>query len=352
MGSQVADAERILDSLDEAAAQDARAAKRRSARRTWRRRLKITVAQPGGDLTSAQVVTRNLSSGGLSFLNNGFLHVGSRCKLQLITADNAWVDVQATVVRCRYVAARVHEISVRFDEPVDEGQFASQELSASILLVDDSEDQLRLTAHFLSKAGAEVVTANCGARALELVAEKDFDMVLLDVEMPGISGPVVAKTLRERGITIPIIAYTANDDKATREECLGAGCSDVLAKPLGRADLIEAVARYLGVGEPITSKHAGNPDMAEFIHDFVIGLPAKIQEMARCVQARNAEELGPLARQLKVAAGVEGGCGFGELSAAAEVLAKTVSRTVHWALAEEAMSTLSNLSHRVRETSE
>ena len=252
------------------------------------------------------------------------------------------------MVRCRYVAGRVHEIALSFDEPVDDSQHLSPDLSARILLVDDAEDQLRLTGYFLSRAGAEVVTANCGDSALKLVTEGEFDLVLLDVEMPGISGPAVAKTLRERGFTTPIIAYTANDDEATREECLAAGCSDVLAKPLSKADLIEAVAAFLAVERPIRSKHIGNLDMAEFIHDFVKGLLAKIQEMLRCVQMKKAEELGSLARQLKIAASDEGGVGFGELSAAADVLAKTLTGAIDWALVEEALSELVSLSHRVQ----
>jgi len=352
VGNPLADAKLLLDSLDETAGRDAGAADRRTARQTWRKPLKVTVTHPGGNTRSVEVVTRNLSCGGLSFLHDGFLHTGTRCDLQLTTTDGAWVDVHATVVRCRYVAGRVHEINLSFDEPVDDSRFVSQELSASILLVDDSEDVLRLTKHYLTKAGAEVVTADRGFRALKLVAEKEFDLVLLDVEMPGIDGPSAAKTLRERGLTIPIIAYTASDDQATREKCLAAGCSDVLPKPLGKTQLIEAMTRYLAVEEPITSKHAGNPEIADFIHDFVTSLPARMQEMQRCVQAKNAEELGPLARQLKTAASDAGGCGFDELSTAANRLAKTLTGTVAWASVEAAMSALSSLSHRVRETKE
>lgn len=71
--------------------------------------------------------------------------MGTHCQLQLITADNAWVDIQATLVRCRHVAGRIHEISLSFDQPLDESQFVCQELSASILLVDDADDVPRLT---------------------------------------------------------------------------------------------------------------------------------------------------------------------------------------------------------------
>jgi len=202
MSGRLTDADQIIEQLDNAAGRDPEAAKRGSARRRWRKPLKIQVTHPGGDIRQVDVVTRNLSSHGLSFLNHGYLHIGSRCELQLITPDNAWVDVQATVVRCRFVAGRAHEVGIRFDQPVDDSLFMSETLSASILLVDDDEGQARLTAHFLSNAGAEVVTANRGVRALKLVAEQDFDLVLLDVEMPGISGPQVAQTLCERGITI------------------------------------------------------------------------------------------------------------------------------------------------------
>ena len=352
MSAQSLDTGQILDDLDATRGRHPDAAKRRSSRRSWRKPLKVWITQPSGDHRKIEVVTRNLSSGGLSFLYNGYLHVGTSCELQLITDDNAWVDIQGIIVRCRFVAGRVHEASVRFARSVDDSLFESRTLSASILLVDDAEDQSRLTAHYLSKTGAEVVTANRGVRALKLVAEHDFDLILLDVEMPGISGPQVAQTLRERGVTIPIIAYTANNDQATREECLAAGCSDVLTKPLSKTDLIDAVARYLAVEGPIVSKHAGNPEMAEFIHDFVAGLPARLQEMERCVQAQNAEQLAPLARQVKVAASDDGGCGFGELSGAADKLAKALTGSVDWAAVEEAAHALGNLAHRVKVTSE
>jgi CheY-like chemotaxis protein len=349
-----ADTDQILDLLDRAAARDPAVAQRHAARRTWRKRMKVMLTDPAGNTHSTEVVTRDLSRGGLSFLNNNFMHMGTRCTLQLITADNVGVEIQATVVRCRHVAGRVHEVGLRFDQrldqPLDEGQLASHKLSASILIVDDSEAMLRLTAHFLSKAGAQVETANGGERALELVGGRTFDLVIVDVAMPGISGPALTKTLRERGLTIPIIAYTADDDPATRETCLAAGCSDFLTKSLGKTEFLDSVARYLAVDEPIRSRHAGNPEMAPFIHDFVTTLPAKIQELQRCVQARKDRELGHLAREFTALASDNGGCGFAELSKAADALARKLTGTIAWAAVEQAMATLDNLAHRVVES--
>ncbi len=352
MRREMAEVEQVLDSLDKVAGRDPEAVNRRSTRRRWRKPLKVMVTHPGGNQRSVEVVTRNLSSNGLSFLYAGFLHMGTRCELQLITSDNAWVDIQATVVRCRYVTGRIHEVGLSFDQPVDDGQFVSEKLNARILLVDDSEDVLRLTGHFLRKAGAEIVTANRGVRALKLVREQDFNLVLLDIEMPGINGTEVAKSLRDRGVTIPIIAYTAREDEATRMECLASGCCDVLVKPVGRADLIDTVAHYLAVEEPLISRFAGDPEMTDFIHDFVTALPVKIRKMLELAQAHNADELAPMARQLKVAASEGGGSGFVEISDAADALAKTLTDNVDWRSVEEAMTKLSNLSHRVKETAE
>jgi len=339
----------ILDRLDEVADRDPAAARRRSSRRRWRKPLKIRVWDPGGNVRWVEVVAQNLSSGGMCFINLGYLHIGSRCELQLVTTDNAWVDVQATVVRCRHVAGLMHEVGLRFDHPVEEDLFVSRSLAASILLVDEDEVQARLTEHVLGKAGAEVVRTGLAAEAMKLLAERAFDLVLLDIEVPGISGPQVAQKVREKGVAIPIIIFTANDDPSVREECLAAGCSEVLIKPLGRTELIDTVASFLAADEPIVSKHAGNPEMAEFIHDFVIGLPARIQEMQQFLQARDGQRLASRARQLKAAAS-DSGVGFGKISDAADRLAKSLVGNVDWTLVEKAVRALRDLADRVKET--
>jgi hypothetical protein len=111
------------------------------------------------------------------------------------------------------------------------------------------------------------------------------------------------------------------------------------------------VARYLTVEEPLVSVHADNPEMADFIHDFVARLPARINEMQSCVNEKNGQELGRLARQLKIAASNNGGCGFGELSDAADKLVQSLAGTINWSSIEQTMSTVRNLSHRVKDTS-
>jgi PAS domain S-box-containing protein len=122
-------------------------------------------------------------------------------------------------------------------------------LVARILLVDDCLDTQRLFAHILSKAGANVTTANNGREAIRMaiqamVEQRPFDCILLDMQMPDIDGYQVATMLRESGYTAPIIALTANSLPGERERCLTAGCDEFATKPLNRHKLLELVARY------------------------------------------------------------------------------------------------------------
>ena len=323
--------------------------RRRAERRPWRRTLRITVIQPGGDQRRVEIVTRNISSTGMAFLHNGFLHNGTLCRMQLITVENAWVDVTAVVVRCRLVAGRVHEVGVRLNQPIDDGEFVSEKLHARALLIADSAVMLRLIGQTLTRAGAEVLVGDTGRRALELIANEPVDLVLVDVEMLAMRTPALARALRKRGVTAPIVALTANDDPAVRTECLAGGCTEVLPKSISRAHLLNALLQCVSTQGPVYSSHAGNPGMAEAIQALIRALPEHLRAMERCLLARDVLALKKLALQLKAAAATEGGCGFEALSTEAGWMVRILSTDVDWQLLQEAFNSLQRLAGRVRQ---
>ena len=112
----------------------------------------------------------------------------------------------------------------------------------TLLVVDDNEMNRDILSRRLRKHGYDVVTAVDGADALAMVDAQEFALVLLDIEMPGLSGLEVLKTLRERRSTIqlPIIMVTARQESADIVNALNCGANDYLAKPV---DLAIAVAR-------------------------------------------------------------------------------------------------------------
>ncbi len=127
-------------------------------------------------------------------------------------------------------------------------QSAAQRLRARVLVVDDGPDNLRLIAHLLGRAGAQVETATNGQDALARVeaaerSERAFDVVLMDMQMPEMDGYAATTELRRRGFARPILALTANAVPGTRETCLAAGCDDFATKPVDREELIERIRR-------------------------------------------------------------------------------------------------------------
>ena len=114
-----------------------------------------------------------------------------------------------------------------------------------ILLVDDALDNQLLVRKYLEIAGAEVRAADNGKQAIFLAMNSDFDVVLMDIQMPDLDGYEATRQLREFGYAQPIVALTAHAMRGDREKCLAAGCDDYLTKPIARDLLISQIARLL-----------------------------------------------------------------------------------------------------------
>ncbi len=119
-----------------------------------------------------------------------------------------------------------------------------------ILLAEDGEDNRRIIMFHLSRAGARVTPVVNGRLAFDAVTAKgaDYDLLLTDMQMPEMDGYMLAATLRERGLRIPIIALTAHAMQGDRDKCLNAGCDDYASKPISKAELLGVCRRVLDGG--------------------------------------------------------------------------------------------------------
>jgi PAS domain S-box-containing protein len=125
--------------------------------------------------------------------------------------------------------------------------------SLRILFAEDDAVNRLAGAHMLEKAGYAVVPARNGAEALEALRRQDFDLVLMDVQMPVMDGVAAAKRIRageagEAKASVPIIAMTAYAMAGDREKLLASGMSGYLAKPVDMQRMLEAVAAATGKG--------------------------------------------------------------------------------------------------------
>jgi signal transduction histidine kinase/CheY-like chemotaxis protein len=124
-----------------------------------------------------------------------------------------------------------------------------------VLLADDNPVNQKVAAHLLKKLGAHVHCVGNGVEALQALCDFDFDVVLMDCQMPEMDGYEATRRLRQGGAEyrnpqIPVIALTANAFATDREQCLAAGMNDFLTKPIERIRLEEALMRALPAAAP------------------------------------------------------------------------------------------------------
>ena len=110
-----------------------------------------------------------------------------------------------------------------------------------VLVVDDSLDNQVLITQMLKLAGAETDVAGDGLEAMEKALQDNYDLILMDIQMPRLGGREATSMLRSQGYPKPIVALTAHAFKEDRDLCIAAGCDDYLTKPLHRFQLLQVV---------------------------------------------------------------------------------------------------------------
>ncbi len=115
-----------------------------------------------------------------------------------------------------------------------------------VLIVDDHELSYRFTSSLLNKAGINTMYACSGTEALQILSDRDMiDLVLLDIQMPGMDGLEVLSRIKEKQLKLPVIAQTAHALSGDREKYLSCGFSDYLSKPIDRNELISKILSFL-----------------------------------------------------------------------------------------------------------
>jgi len=119
----------------------------------------------------------------------------------------------------------------------------------NILIVEDTEDNILLFESFLKKTPHQIDTAENGEVAVEKFMSQEYDLLLMDMQMPVMDGYTATGQIRSweknQGIEpTPIVALTAHATKEDREQCFCAGCSDFLSKPVRKADLLKKIEEF------------------------------------------------------------------------------------------------------------
>lgn len=113
-----------------------------------------------------------------------------------------------------------------------------------ILVVEDNPLNMELVVEILRSKGFNVQTAEDGEEAIRKTVNEVFDLILMDIELPGIDGIEATKIIREKNKYVPIIALTSYAMKGDRERFLSAGFDDYISKPLDVIEFISKLDKY------------------------------------------------------------------------------------------------------------
>jgi two-component system, sensor histidine kinase and response regulator len=180
-----------------------------------------------------------------------------------------------------------------------------------ILLAEDHPVNQKLAVRLLEKRGHSVVIAPDGEAAVEAAGRERFDLVLMDIQMPRLSGLEATSAIREReqhaGTHVPIIAMTAHTMRGDRERCLEAGMDAYLSKPLVPALLFETIHWVVAAGAEVGSapddlleRFDGDEDLLrELAGIFLDSTPGHLAALRIAVRDRDSRALEAAAHLLR-----------------------------------------------------
>jgi two-component system sensor histidine kinase BarA len=184
---------------------------------------------------------------------------------------------------------------------------------AKVLAVDDMEINLRLLTTWLKNTNLQLTLAFSGADAVSQCQEHEFDVILMDVQMPNMDGLEATKQIRQTDLNLgtPIIAVTAHAFKEEQDRLLASGMDDYLPKPINLSDLIDLIKRWCQVAAPTSQEQSSfdwslalkranqNEDAAkDILQQFLQQLPGLVASIEKANQIENYEDMQAKVHQL------------------------------------------------------
>ena len=196
-------------------------------------------------------------------------------------------------------------------------------LRGRILVAEDTPDNQKLITLLIRRTGAEAVIACNGQEALDKAQTAEFDLVLMDMQMPVMDGLEAVELLRLTGFPHPVIMLTANATEEDQQNAEQVGCSGFLTKPIDQAAFYRLLAQCLPPPDPtdettvspVSVSLEQDPEYCRLRTAFLEELPARLDELEVVLANRDWPTLQRRLHQLK---GIAGSFGFPHISATAQ----------------------------------
>jgi len=208
-------------------------------------------------------------------------------------------------------------------------------LSGKLLLIEDTFEIQQLVKSYLEDYGIEIDTANNGEIGLDLALKNNYDLILMDIQMPIMDGREAIQKLRQANYTKPVFALTADAITEHTDEFINLGFTKALTKPIVINDLIKSIKEYIPlstdcsekevitnkssniVPHTLANKHASD-DLSDLTEKYRKQLPAHIRDLKSLIHDNKLDEALAILHKFK---GVGGSLGLPEITETAGIIA-------------------------------
>ncbi|MBS0188799.1 MAG: PilZ domain-containing protein [Planctomycetes bacterium] len=331
LGLSINDLAALLKRLDEADAAASSKHRRYKRRQLRLSALELEVHHAGGVPTKLNVVCRNISSGGAALLHNSFLHVGTKVVLNFRTPTRGTVAVTGKVAHCQHVRALVHQLGIKFDQPIKPAEFLQidpledwftlenvkdEEMRGCIVLVGTSDMEAKLIQSFLKGTDVRLRVAQDQVTALKHAAE-GADLIVADPDQQKFELAAFMQAAHDAGLATPILVTTARGPDERRKILKELDPAAVLAKPLTRDVFARALGEFLIVGRSaastVSSMNAKDEKIA-LLPEFVRSLNASATDLRGLLERGELDATQAICSQIASAAPPMGFAGIGSLA--------------------------------------
>lgn len=245
---------------------------------------------------------------------------------QLAALQNGIVEVNSKINSgSEFIVTIPYSINQLADEQQDSGKHAVPEKrynkKARILIAEDNKMNQMLLKYLFQNWGMNITLAHDGQEAIDLITNHDYDLIMLDIQMPVIDGYGVVKWIRQtKKSNVPVVAMTAHTMPTEIEQSKAAGMNDYLPKPLIEENVIRIFNKYIPLKDPATSPaqsscryvHLNNMKrlfgddpavILELMEHFSKNYPEEIKELNSAFENRQLKRVYSIAHNLKTTVG-------------------------------------------------